>query len=130
MQLNQTVTLGYNKAVGLMLLLAGGINLFLSVWILLLGEFSITILTGIIVTALGFLYLSKPYFAVEPNRVVMFNLLGMPVKTYDLEPSSIVSIEGNQLYINTGGTQTRVSVTKWLTNPKDWQQLRKISQAV
>ncbi|MEM9908318.1 MAG: hypothetical protein AAF921_25180 [Cyanobacteria bacterium P01_D01_bin.44] len=128
MQLNQTVTLGYNKAVGLMLLLAGGINLFLSVWILLLGELSITIVTGIIVTTIGLLYLTKPYFAVEPDRVVMYNLLGMPVKTYTLEPSSTVSIEGNQLYINTSGTQTKVSVTKWLTSPNDWQRLSKIAK--
>lgn len=129
MQSNQAVMIRHNKAVGILMLLAGGINLFLSVWVLLLGELSITIVTGVIVTTIGLLYLTKPYFAVEPDRVVMYNLLGMSVRQYDLEPSSTVSIEGNQLYINTSGTQTRVSVTKWLTNPKDWQKLQRLGGA-
>lgn len=128
MQSNQSLTVGYNKVVGVLTLMGGAINLILSAWVFLLGGFSAAIVTGIIITLVGILYLTRPYFTIEPNRLVLYNLLGMPVKQYTIELYSTVSIENNQLYINTNDNQTKVKVTKWLADGEDWQKLQQFGQ--
>lgn len=109
-----------------MILVGGSINLLLSIWVILLGGFSVAIVTGVLITVIGILYLARPYFVVEPSRIVLYNLFGMPMKQYAIEPYSTVRIENNKLYIHTKDSQTKVNVTKWLANADDWQKLQQL----
>ena len=126
MQSHQSLTVGYNRVVGIAILVGGSINLLLSIWVILLGGFSVAIVTGVLITVIGILYLARPYFVVEPSRIVLYNLFGMPMKQYAIEPYSTVRIENNKLYIHTKDSQTKVNVTKWLANADDWQKLQQL----
>ncbi len=127
----------YARWLGFSLLPIGILNLLLVAWVILLeSKFNSGIITGILCTACGYLYCTRPYFALAPNRLTIYNLIGSAVKRYPFADFQDLKIEGKQLYIatsesgvdNTSQTE-KVKITKWLIRSSDWKKLEMIISA-
>ncbi|MEO0769979.1 MAG: hypothetical protein AAFY72_11195 [Cyanobacteria bacterium J06649_4] len=123
----------YAPWIGSVLLILGLVNVLLALWLMLLsGQFSSTIITGVILTAVGYLYLTRPYFAIAPNRLTIYNLLGSSIKRYPFASFSDFSLKENKLFIadntsvqssSTTGQGEKINVKKWMVKPADWKTL-------
>jgi len=96
------------------------------------NSFNSVIIIGIASAIIGYFYLTQPYFALAPNRLTIYNLLGRVVKRYSFETFSHLKIEGNTLYVE-GGFLERdrlepTNLKKWLVKPRDWEQLKTITE--
>lgn len=121
----------YTPWLGGVLLALGLLNLFLALWLMLVsGGFSSTIITGLVVTVVGFLYLTRPCFAIAPNRLTLYNLLGSSMKRYSFTELSDIQIDGKQVYIRVpyseGGNVPgeKVRLNKWMIKPSDWKKFQ------
>lgn len=126
--LSLPITLYYRKSMGLLLLIGGIINFVLGVWVSLLGAFSITWLTGLMIGFIGFGYLTKPYFSVSMDEVSIYNIYGFKIKSYPLTSFNSLTIENHKLYTNSGGSNQKIRIAAWMVNPEHWGQLEKIIQ--
>ncbi|MEL6159306.1 MAG: hypothetical protein AAGJ95_18105 [Cyanobacteria bacterium J06554_11] len=121
----------YAPWLGGILLSLGLLNLALALWVMLLqSQFNIGLITGVALTAAGYLYLTRPYFAIAPNRLTIYNLLGSTVKRYPFTAFSDISLEGNQIYIRNASEphqKESVKLTKWITKGADWKTLDTIT---
>jgi hypothetical protein len=120
------IALYYRKSMALLLLIGGIINVVLGVWVSLLGAFSITWLTGLIIGFIGFGYLTKPYFSVSLDEVSIYNIYGFKIKSYPLTSLNSLIIENRKLYTTSGGSRQKIRIAGWLVNPEHWKQLEKI----
>lgn len=108
----------YNVAVAVVMLVIGAACAFGGLWLYLLGEFSFTLIIGLILMLLGILYLVRPYFWVYSTEVIIPAPIG-PVKRRF--PFQYLEANGNRLYAVTGdGTRKKVPVARWLANSADW----------
>lgn len=131
----------YTPWLGSLFLVLGLLNVFLALWLMLLtGKFSVAIVTGVAISAVGFLYLTRPCFAIAPNRLTLYNLIGSPIKRYPFASFSDIYIEGKKVYIRdqnsletstTGSVATteKVKLTKWMVKPADWKTLQSIASS-
>jgi hypothetical protein len=92
------------------------------------GFIGLTVI-GVVVIAMGGLYLRQPYFAIAPNRLTLYNLLGNSIKRYPFESFSHLSLENGTLYIESGyASKEKVNIRQWMVKSADWQQLQALSQ--
>ena len=119
----------YASWLGVVCLILGLINLGLALWVILLsGQFTGTLFTGILLTVIGALYLSRPYFVVADNRITLYNLMGSAVKRYVYPSAAALRLEGSTIYIDSAGAAEaskprKIKLTKWMTRPADWERL-------
>ena len=121
----------YAPWLGIVILSLGVLNVVLAVWVMLLSaEFSTTIITGIVLTLMGILYLTRTYFVVAPNRITLYNLIGSAVKRYVYTSPKELQLKGNTIYIETiegapskQSASQKVKIAKWMTRAEDWRQL-------
>ena len=120
--------------IGVSFLLLGLVSTGLTLWVMLLsGEFNGAIVLGLLLTIIGFLYLTRPYFAIAPNRLTIYNLLGKSVKRCPFASFNHLALENNSLYINSSyteetGAREKVNISRWLVRSKDWARLSSIMQ--
>jgi hypothetical protein len=124
--LSLPISLYYRKWIGLSLLIGGIINVVLGMWLLLLGSFSITCVTGLLIGFLGLGYLTKPYFSVSMDEVSIYNIYGFKIKSYPLTSLNSLTIEDRKLYTTNGGSRQKIRMSTWMVNPEHWGQLEKI----
>lgn len=131
----------YTPWLGSLFLALGLLNVFLALWLMLLtGEFSAAIVTGVVILAVGFLYLTRPCFAIAPNRITLYNLIGSPIKRYPFTNFSDIYIADKKVYIRnqdsvgtsttgSAATNEKVKLTKWMIKPSDWKTLQSIASS-
>lgn len=123
----------YALWLGTIPLCLGLITTAITLWLMLLnGSFSSTVVLGLLLILIGFLYLTRPYFAVAPNRLTIYNLLGKSVKRYPLASFSHIVVENSSVYIKsdyaTAAEQNeKVDISKQLMRSQDWQHLKAIA---
>ena len=112
-------------------MVAGGLIVVFTLQAMLTsGSFSFRIVIGALLAAVGGLYLKRPYFAVAPNRLTVYNAFGQIVKRYPFIDFSHIEIVNNNIYIHTEASARRpnpIKVRKWMTKPSDWKKLVKIT---
>lgn len=122
----------YKLWIGAICLITGGVTAGMSLRAMLLeGGFIGAAVLGVLLMAVGFLYLSRPYFAIAPNRLTVYNLLGNAVKRYPFESFSHISVESGALYIQSGYTETtreKVNISRWMVRSADWKRLQALSE--
>jgi hypothetical protein len=91
----------YNPVVGVLLLVLGGVCLFLGLWLLALGEFNMSVLAGALVTLLGILHLVRPYFWVTASAVEVTAAIGPARRTFPFRTK-------------------KLPVTRWMAHSGDW----------
>ena len=122
----------YKLWVGAVFLIIGSVAAGVSLWMMLSkGGFIGAAVLGLLLMAVGFLYLSRPYFTIAPNRLTVYNLLGNAVKRYPFESFSHLSIEGGALYIESAyadAAREKVNINRWMVRSADWKQLQALSK--
>lgn len=117
------MVLRYSKVWAYVLLVGGGINVFLGLWLLLLGSFAVSIVIGPLLMLIGYLYLTKPYVRVNPNQLVIYAPLGTVAKTVDYSTTSDLKIENNTIFVRENSAWKKVPVAKFLVQGEDWVAL-------
>jgi hypothetical protein len=123
-EVDETFIVRYRKWLGISFTVLGAITTLLWVWLLLLTRnFSLHLITGVIILTLGILYLTKPYFSVGSNRIDFYNLLGAKIKQYSFNSWKDLTIEQNKIYLQGNDRQKKLPIVKWMTNKEDWEKL-------
>ncbi len=121
----------YQLWIGATFLTIGSVTAAMSLWAMLLeGGFMGAAVLGVLLMAVGFLYLTRPYFAIAPNRLTVYNLLGNAVKRYPFGSFSRLSIENATLYIESSyadGTREKANISRWMVRSADWKRLQALS---
>jgi hypothetical protein len=120
----------YKSGLGMACLLLGGVIAAISLRAMLQqGGFIGLMVIGVVIITMGGLYLRQPYFAIAPNRLTLYNLLGNTVKRYPFESFAHISLENGALYIESGHAgKEKVNIRQWMVKSADWQQLQALSQ--
>ena len=118
----------YQLWIGAVFLIIGSVTAGMSLWRMLLGGgFVGAAVLGVLLMAVGFLYLTRPYFAIAPNRLTVYNLLGNTVKRYPFESFSHISIESGAFYIESSYADSppeKVNISRWMVRSGDWKRLQ------
>lgn len=120
----------YKSGLGISCLLLGGVIAATSLRAMSQqgGFIGLTII-GVVIIAMGGLYLRQPYFAIAPNRLTLYNLLGNTIKRYPFESFSHLSLENGALYIESSyAGKEKVNLRQWMVKSADWQKLQALSQ--
>ena len=124
----------YKTWIGITLLVIGVIATVLNLWVMLLsGSFSFTLIPCVLPAIIGFLYLTRPYFVVAPNRLTIYSPIGKVVRRYPFASFNDIKLVNGRLYIEsveanlTGAEQVKVS--KGLTHASDWKTLEGFAQS-
>ena len=126
----------YNPLIGVLAVVLGGVSLcsgFLERMLRMnhtrasSGEMSTVlglvfhppVICGLVVTVLGILCLTRPYFWLMPRKVMIGTLVGPVSQEFRyvrLEP------HGRRLYaVGPDGTRTKLPVARWLTHHDGWR---------
>lgn len=121
----------YALWLGLIFLLLGGLTTLVSLRAMVInGRINGAIITGIITTGIGILYLIRPYFSLAPNRLTVYNLLGNTVKRYPFESFGHLTIEKGALYIeNSNESREKAKINRWMVKSADWKKLTQIASS-
>ncbi|WP_227500031.1 hypothetical protein [Synechococcus sp. PCC 7335] len=119
----------YQPWLGLLLLGLGLAVCVLSIGSMLQsGSFNSAIILGVGLVIVGYLYFTRPYFTLAPNRLTIYNLLGKVVKRYPFETFNNLSVENGILYVKggflEGDRKEPTKLKKWLVKSKDWKRLQ------
>ena len=118
-----TLTVRYKTTLGWAIVVLGGINVVLGIWLLLLGQLVSAGILGILFLIVGYLYLKRTYFDVKPDRITVYNLLGNVVKRYPLTPNEQLLLKNNKVVIEQAGMERKVAVSSFLIKNEDWAAL-------
>jgi hypothetical protein len=113
----------YNRAIAIVLLAFGIIDAVALLVLLLLGSLSPLQVGGLITLYFAYLMLTRSYFMVEDNQIVLYALAGPAQRTYPITSSADVKIEGNSIFVRKDNGWQRVTVARWLVNREDWAAL-------
>ncbi|MBE9061155.1 hypothetical protein [cf. Phormidesmis sp. LEGE 11477] len=119
----------YQPWIGILLLGVGLAICVLSIGSMLQsGSFNSAIILGSGLAIAGYLYFTRPYFTLAPNRLTIYNLLGKVVKRYPFETFNKLSVENGTLYVKSsfleGDRPEPTKLKKWLVKSKDWKRLQ------
>lgn len=119
---------GYNKLFGALLLGAGALCFVLG----LIVRTPSSALIGAMNVVIGVLYLTRPYFVLTRHAIELRNLLGTTMRRYAFDELAhlAVSDDGKSVFQNdAGGAPTRLKLTRWLADRRDWQTFLGLVQA-
>ena len=72
-------------------------------------------------TFIGVMYLSKPYFELRSNEIVLFNLFGMELKRYAFTDLNQLQVLDGKVYLNTEGQSKKLRLSKFMSRTADWE---------
>jgi hypothetical protein len=111
----------YKKGWGVSFTIFGVILLFANLWLLSKGFGQpLQLLVCGMLTLIGIMYLVQPCFELRNSEIVVFNLFGMPVKTYAFKSYSDLQVVDNKIYLNTNGKSRKVRVSKIMARTNEW----------
>lgn len=118
----------YNKTPGAFFLLVGAIGTAYGIWRATQIGSQLSPLVGLAVVSLGFgcYCWQRPYFLLEPQRLTVYNLLGMEKKRYSFESWEVVKADSRRIYIDDNGITKKVAVAPWLARGEDWTAMRNL----
>lgn len=123
----QSVRVGYNKVFGAVLIGLGALCFALGA----LAALTPSMLVGAMNILIGTLYFMRPYFVLTPHAIELRNLLGMTLRSYTFDDLRAleVSPDGKQVHQVAGGQRSRLKLTSWLADGRDWRRFVAIVQA-
>lgn len=121
----------YSKSVGIIYILAG--VLFSCVYLLISlmeGNGSMLLTVGFIGIMFGILFLTRTYFVLNEDSLVLNAILGPAKTTYKFQSLKELEVENKQIYLNQDGKRKKLSISAGLADKNDWQAfLQKIKDA-
>lgn len=121
----------YSKSVGIIYILSG--FLFSCVYLLISlaeGNGSMLLTVGFIGILFGILFLTRTYFVLNEDGLVLNAILGPAKTTYKFQSLKELEVENKQVYLNQDGKRRKLSMAAWLADKNDWQAfVQKIKDA-
>lgn len=128
----------FNPLIGVAYISVGLVVFFLSLQgILSSGDFSVRIFLGILLAVVGTLYLRRPYFAIAPNRLTVYNLFGQVIKRYPFINFNNIEVDEGKVYIRAVETSQNpassvveheiVKIRQWMTKSSDWKKFQALT---
>ena len=97
------------------------------------GSFNSVIVLGVFLTLAGYLYLTRPYFTLAPNRLTIYNLIGKVVKRYPFEAFNNLRVDKGTVYVENSFIERDclepTTLKRWLIKSQDWEKLKQITAA-
>lgn len=131
----------FNPWIGIALILMGLLFFLLALRTILIDQvFSLRIFLGILLIAVGLLYLKRHYFRIAPNRLTVYSFFGQVVKRYPFASFSNIEINSGKVYIRASEIENgsaspfeqheRVKIQKWMTKSSDWKKLKSLTEVL
>ncbi len=121
----------YSKSVGIIYILSG--FLFSCVYLLISlagGKGSTPLIVGFIGILFGILFLTRTYFVVNDDSLVLNALIGPVKTTYKFGSFKELEVVNKQVYLNQDGKRRKLNMAAWLADKNDWQAfVQKIKDA-
>ncbi|MBL8080576.1 MAG: hypothetical protein JNM55_21575 [Anaerolineales bacterium] len=121
----------YSKSVGIIYILTG--VLFSCVYLLISladGKGSMLLTVGFIGIMFGILFLTRTYFVLNEDGLVLSAILGSAKTTYKFQSLKELEVDNKQVYLNQDGKRRKLSISAGLADKNDWQAfLQKIKDA-
>lgn len=116
----------YKKSIGIISIVLGVLFGCLYFVLALFGESTVILTTlGFLGILFGVLLLSRPYFELNQNSLVLFAILG-PAKTiYPIQSHQDIKVENNKVSILKDGQSQPISISAWMVDKNDWQAFLK-----
>lgn len=113
----------YKQFWGVMFIVMGAALLFLNLMLLNLGSIRIMQLAlSFFIAIIGILYLTRPYFELRTNEIVLFNLFGMELKTYRFDSLQQIQVLDGKIYINNENESRKVRLNRSMARTEDWEK--------
>ena len=118
------MTIHYNKAWGILYILLGGFSLILNLTAAAKAKEInfLVIITCLLIILMGIVYLTRKYAVVEQNVITVYAPIGWVRKIYPYD--RLLVVDGS-LYAYIGWQSTKVSISRMMSDSKDWQALLK-----
>jgi hypothetical protein len=117
-----SLTVRYNPILSWALLILGGLNLLLGLWLLGLGAPTFSLFLGVLLGVLGVLYLTREYFVYVPSTqtVEVVAPLGSR-RRYSPDPGRELTVHGGRIVIGrASGRNKKVPVYRYMSRGGDW----------
>lgn len=85
------------------------------------GKGSTLLTVGFISIMFGVLFLTRTYFVLNDDSLVLKAILGSAKTTYKFQSIKNIEIENNKIYINQDGKREKLTISTWMIDKKDWQ---------
>lgn len=108
----------YNKVFGI-LLTTCGLFLFFSFFFL---QNWTSLFTASIQLLMGILFLTRPYFILEQDGILLKALVGPLKKEIPLQPNSPLILKGSTFFVGQEGARRKLSLARWLASRADWER--------
>jgi hypothetical protein len=83
------------------------------------GDLALRAFPALMCVLVGVMYLSKPYFTLEADRVVIKALIGPVQRVHRFAARSEVRVENGVLWVGS----TKTGIRRWLADKGDWEKL-------
>ena len=120
--------IGYNKAIGIILILLALFNCCLGVILMQAedGSMPAGVISGFAAALVfGILFLTRKYFEVEGNTLVVKALIGPLVKNYKFNSASDFTVLGTKISLSTNDAPKPIVLASWMADKRDWAALVK-----
>ncbi len=109
----------YNRLLGIAFLILGGINLLMGGWLNMLeGRINGSLVLGAVLFFLAILYLTRVYFTVAPDAIVMSAMIGPLKRTF---PYTTLKMVDKKIFAEHNGETKRIPVNRWMSHRADWE---------
>jgi hypothetical protein len=115
----------YKKAMGVIYIAMG--TLFSCIYFLIAlngGKGSVLLTMGFVVIMFGVLFLTRTYFVVNDDSLVLNAILGPAKTTYKFQSVKDLEIDENKVYITQNGKRQKINISAWMVDKRDWQAFK------
>jgi len=114
----------YKKAIGVINIVLGIIFSCFYFVIALNGKSGSTLLTiGLVEIMFGVLFLTRTYFVVNENNLILHSILGPAKTTYQFQSFKDIKVENNKVAIFKDSKSRSIPISAWMADKKDWLSL-------
>jgi hypothetical protein len=118
----------YNRSLGIGFIVFGVVLMCLGLLTGGNGGVSIPFIIGGLEIWLGVLYLKKPYFFIDDNKLELYSIAGNVLATYRFQSLKEIEIDNKIMFLNQNGKRQKIKVSSWMVEKNDWQNIvQKIS---
>lgn len=122
----------YNKALAIINILLGVILACLYLILAIVGKRETSpLILGVLGILFGILLVSRPYFVLADDMIILYALLGPAKTVYPFKSLKDIEIQGKKVLISQEDASPRaVPLARWMADKKDWQAfLEKVNAA-
>lgn len=119
----EPVRVGYSRVWGWGLMIAGAAIFSMHLYLIsLTGKIQmLSLVVNIFLVFSGALYLIRPYFELQQDRIVVYALIGPVRKQYVFRSMSDIVFEGDKTYLVSEGKRRRIWIGRLMSDKEQWK---------